>query len=68
MRDLMPVRNIIDIGLVNRLKSCLAISAADGREIMRITADGRVEVNPEFTTDQAARAFWDAVKKLAAAR
>lgn len=66
MRDLMSVRNIIDISLVNRLQSHLAIFAEGGREIVRITADGRVEVNPEFTTDQAAKAFWDAVKKLAA--
>lgn len=29
--------------------------------IVTIRWDGRVEVNPAFTVDEAARAFWDAV-------
>ena len=66
MRSLTHVINLIDISLVDRLSSQLAIYASDGREIMHIAADGRVVVNPEFTTNAAARAFWDAVKKLAA--
>ena len=45
----------------------LCIFARDSREIVRITPDGRVIVNPEFTVDEAARAFWEAVQKLAAA-
>jgi hypothetical protein len=45
----------------------LCIFASDSREIVRITPAGQVIVNPEFTTDEAARAFWDAVQKLAAA-
>lgn len=68
MRNLAHVSNIIDIALVGKLPASLSISAEDAREIVRITADGRVIVNPEFTTDEAAKAFWDAVKKLAAGR
>lgn len=44
----------------------LSISA-DSREIVRITHDGRVIVNPEFTIDEAAKAFWNAVQQLARA-
>ena len=44
----------------------LCISASDAREVVRITHDGHVIVNPEFTVDEAARAFWDAVKRIAA--
>jgi len=44
----------------------LCITASDGREIVRITPKGELVVNPEFTTDEAARAFWEAVEKLAA--
>lgn len=43
----------------------LQICAGDAREIVRITYDGQVVVNPEFTVDEAARVFWDAVQKLA---
>ena len=61
MRDLTHVSNLIDISLV----TSLAIYADDGREIVRITADGRVVVNPQFTIEHAAREFWEAVEKLA---
>lgn len=43
----------------------LHICTSGGREILRLTPDGNVIVNPEFTTDEAAKAFWDAVKLLA---
>lgn len=45
--------------------SLLQITAGDSRLIVAIAHDGKVIVNPEFTVDEAARAFWDAVKQLA---
>lgn len=44
----------------------LQIASSDSREIVRITHSGEVIVNPEFTVDEAAKAFWDAVRELAA--
>jgi len=32
--------------------------------IFTIHFDGRIEVNPAFTVDEAARAFWDAVARM----
>jgi len=43
------------------------IVSNDAREIFRITADGKVIVNPDFTLDEATSAFWRAVEKVAAA-
>lgn len=34
-------------------------------DAVTIHQDGRVEVNPKYTTDEAAKLFWDAVIKLA---
>ena len=45
--------------------SLLQIMASDCRLIVSISHDGKVDVNPEFTVDEAARAFWDAVRQLA---
>ena len=45
--------------------SLLRIMASDCRLIVSISHDGKVDVNPEFTVDAAARAFWDAVRQLA---
>jgi hypothetical protein len=42
----------------------MALCAASGDPIVTIRFDGRVEVNPAFTVDEAARAFWDAVIRL----
>ena len=39
----------------------LQISGADAEPIVTIHWSGRVEVNPKYTVDDAARAFWDAV-------
>ena len=47
------------------VEAAVCIYSSDAREIVRITASGQVVVNPEFTVDEAARAFWDAVQKLA---
>jgi hypothetical protein len=33
--------------------------------IVTVRADGTVEVNPKYTVDEAAKAFWDAVMKTA---
>lgn len=44
----------------------LCINAKDAREIVRITFDGHVYINPEFSLDEAALAFWRAVEKVAA--
>jgi hypothetical protein len=41
------------------------INSSDAREVFRITSDGQVIINPEFTVDEAAREFWDAVRNLA---
>jgi hypothetical protein len=57
--------SVIDITGGRAESSFLEIHASDSREIMRLTPDGQVIVNPEFTVDEAARAFWDAVQKLA---
>jgi hypothetical protein len=42
------------------------ITDKDAREIVRITPEGEVIINPCFTTDEAAHAFWKAVQKMAA--
>lgn len=34
-------------------------------DAVTIHQDGRVEVNPKYTTDEAAKLFWDAVIQLA---
>jgi hypothetical protein len=34
-------------------------------DAVTIHQDGRVEVNPKYTTDEAAQKFWEAVIKLA---
>jgi hypothetical protein len=47
-------------------EALLHIFASDNREIVRITHSGQVVVNPEFTAEEAARAFWTEVQKLAA--
>jgi hypothetical protein len=53
-------------GIIQRppLEGSFAIQTADSREIVRITSSGEVVVNPEFTTSEAARAFWRAVQEL----
>lgn len=61
-------RNLVDISLVGRYPACVAIYAEDAREIVRITGAGQVVVNPAFKIDEAARAFWEAVEKLARKR
>ena len=55
---------LVDI-TANYPSASLQINSSDAREILRITHDGQVIVNPEFTVDEAAAAFWDAVRKLA---
>ena len=35
-----------------------------GCTIFTVFTDGHVELNPEFTVDECARAFWDAVFRL----
>jgi hypothetical protein len=42
----------------------LALFAVNAEPIVRIHLDGRVEVDPRYTVDDAARAFWDAVRRL----
>jgi len=42
------------------------IASNGGETIVRITHDGRVIVNPKYTTDEAALAFWQAVTQLGA--
>ena len=41
----------------------LSVTFRDGREILRITSDGEIIVNPGFTATEVARAFWQAVQK-----
>jgi hypothetical protein len=66
MTDLpIDTSTLVSLSSASPYYSTLCISATDGREIVRITAEGRVIVNPDFTIDEAARAFWDAVKELA---
>lgn len=48
--------------------AALTFTASDGREVFRIDGAGRAIVNPAFTLDQAAAAFWDAVQDLATKR
>ena len=35
-----------------------------GEEIIRIDADYTIKVNPKFSNDEAAKAFWEAVERL----
>jgi hypothetical protein len=42
-----------------------SLSFCFGKETaVAIHADGRIVVNPKFSSDDAAKAFWDAVKKF----
>ena len=34
-----------------------------GEPLVTVYFDGRVEVNPQYTMDEAAAAFWEAVRK-----
>lgn len=45
--------------------SDLRIIDGEGRLVVRIGADGTIEVGKDMTPDEAARAFWEAVAKLA---
>lgn len=38
-----------------------------GESVVRLHHDGRVVVNPKWSTDEAARLFWQAVEALAPA-
>jgi hypothetical protein len=42
----------------------LQISGSTGAPIVTIHHDGRVELNPAYSLDEAARAFWDAVIEM----
>jgi hypothetical protein len=42
----------------------LVLTASSNELIVTIHFDGRVTVNPKYSTDEAARAFWDAVRRL----
>jgi hypothetical protein len=42
----------------------LVLTASSNELIVMIHNDGRVTVNPKYSTDEAARAFWDAVRRL----
>ena len=42
----------------------MAIHTPSGDPIVTIRFDGRIDVNPAFTLEEAARAFWDAVIRL----
>lgn len=55
------------VSFTGQAAPCLTIQAADSREILRITPSGEVIINPEFTVTEAARAFWEAVKRCAEA-
>lgn len=55
----MTIRNPSEISTAT-----LSFANAAGTAVT-IHPDGRVEVNPKFSTDEAAQAFWDAVKALA---
>jgi len=42
----------------------MALYTASADPIVTIRFDGRIDVNPAFTVEQAARAFWDAVIRM----
>jgi len=44
------------------------LNTTTGVRIVTIGSDGRVDVNPRFATDEAASAFWDAVREMAPPR
>ena len=47
--------------------SCVVFYGGMGpQRIVTFHGDGRVEVDPKYEVDDAAKAFWDAVRKLAA--
>jgi len=42
----------------------LALFAINADPIVTIHSDGRVNINPKYSTDEAAQAFWDAVRRM----
>lgn len=51
---------------VQEIPALLEIRDVDSEPIVTIFPGGRVEVNPKYSTDQAATAFWNAVKEVVA--
>lgn len=39
--------------------------ASQNEQIVTFKYDGTVVINPKYTVDEAAKAFWDAVKNIA---
>lgn len=46
----------------------ITIAGADGAPLVTIRPTGELEYGPGYTPDEAARAFWDALRYLAPAR
>lgn len=46
----------------------IRIIGADGTPLVTIHPNGELEYGPSYTPDEAARAFWDALRRLAPAR
>ncbi|MFG2638546.1 hypothetical protein ACGFX8_32960 [Streptomyces sp. NPDC048362] len=46
----------------------IAINGDDGRPLVTIHPNGQLEYGPNYTPDEAARRFWDALRHLAPAR
>lgn len=58
----IPVEGPINFAVFG--PGAFSIHHTSGDPIFAIHADGRLEINPAFTVDEAARAFWDAVIRL----
>jgi hypothetical protein len=46
----------------------VTIVSADGIPLVTIHPDGQLDYGPNYTPDEAARVFWDALRRLAPAR
>lgn len=45
--------------------SLITLPTANGRPLVTIHPDGRLEFGPDYTPDAAAQAFWEAVQRFA---
>jgi hypothetical protein len=46
----------------------ITINGEDGQPLVTIHSNGELEYGPNYTPDEAARTFWDALRHLAPAR
>lgn len=55
-------------GLTQPAPPDIIIASGDGGPLVTIHPNGELEYGPDYTPDEAARAFWDALRRLAPTR